>query len=235
MLQFIKLHQGVRMINLKRTAFTMIELVMVIVVLGILASLALPRMERDVRQEAGDNILSAIRYTQHLALMDNKANINENPAVNWQRAFWQIRFTSAGGDWSYVVASNNDYNTNLDEDEAAIDPANGKLMYTADSTIDSDESPNVFLSHKYGIDNVDFSDCEGQTGASGGNSGTRHIGFDYLGRLHKGVFGATDDLGTLMHENCTIKFEFTDNDIEDLFILVQQETGYAYIVGQNAS
>ncbi len=214
----------------------MIELVMVIVVLGILASLALPRMERDVRQEAGDNILSAIRYTQHLALMDNKANVNENPAVNWQSSLWQMHFASSGGEWYYVVASNNDYDTNLDEDEAALDPGTGKYMYTDDENIDSDESSNVFLSHNYGIDNVDFTGCTGQIGAAGVTPATtRHIAFDYLGRLHKSVFGATDDLGTLMHTNCTIKFEFTDNDISDLFIIVQQETGYAYIVDQNAS
>jgi len=57
-----------------KSAFTMIELILVIVVLGILAALAMPRVDRDSRQEAADNILSAIRYTQHLALMDNKTN-----------------------------------------------------------------------------------------------------------------------------------------------------------------
>jgi len=49
---------------MKHSAFTMIELVLVIVVLGILAALAMPRLERDLRQEAKDNLLSAIRYTQ---------------------------------------------------------------------------------------------------------------------------------------------------------------------------
>ena len=62
----------------------MIELVMVIVVLGILAVLAMPRLDRDLRQEAGDNILSAIRYTQHMALMDDVTNPNDN---EWQKAF----------------------------------------------------------------------------------------------------------------------------------------------------
>lgn len=59
---------------MKHPAFTMIELVFVIVVLGILSALAMPRIDRDLRQEAKDNILSSIRYTQHLALIDEKTN-----------------------------------------------------------------------------------------------------------------------------------------------------------------
>lgn len=222
----------------EKAAFTMIELVMVIVVLGILAAMALPRMERDTRQEAGDNILSAIRYTQHLALMDNRVNINVSPAVNWQKSFWQIRFTNYGGEWQYIIASNNDYGSNLDKTtEAAIDPQNGKYIYAASATPASDESPNGFLSKKYGINNVDFSACDGQTGASGspGNtSANRHIAFDYLGRLHRGVFSATDDMATLMHADCTIKFQFDDGS-DDLYIIVRKDTGYANIVDQNAS
>ncbi len=222
----------------KRAAFTMLELVFVIVVLGILASLAMPRLERDYRQEAGDNLLSAIRYTQHLALMDNKADINVNPAVDWQKALWQIRFGTTGGDWYYVVGSNTDYGANIDKAEAAIDPVHGKYMYTANATIDSDESSNIFLSKKYGVDNVDFSACNGQTGAAGspGNDNTnRHIAFDHIGRLHRGVFSATDNLSTLMHADCTITFEFENNSIADISILIQKDTGYAYIVDQNNS
>ncbi len=226
-----------RIVSMKKSAFTMIELVFVIVVLGILAAMALPRMERDTRQEAADNILSAIRYTQHLALMDNKANVNVSPAVNWQRAFWQIRFANYGGDWQYIIASNNNYGTNLNKSEAAIDPANGKYMYASSATPATDESPSVFLSRKYGINNVDFSGCNGQTGAAGSPGDTninRHIAFDYLGRLHRGVFSATDNMATLMHGDCTIKFQFDDGS-DDLLILVRKDTGYANIVDQNAS
>jgi len=108
----------------------MIELVLVIVVLGILAALAMPRLDRDLRQEAADNILSAIRYTQHLALMDNKTDPFD---ANWQRELWNISFSSS------------DYNiTSLNT--AAIDPANGKLM--------DGSSPNTQLGKKYGINSI---------------------------------------------------------------------------------
>lgn len=208
-------------------AFTMIELVFVIVVLGILATLAIPRMDRDIRQDAADNILSAIRYTQHLALTDNKADPFD---AEWQKELWTIRFSLDGsGRYFYTVSSNTDHGTNVSIDEAIIDPANGKYMYTSDSIIDENESPNIFLGKKYGINAVDFSNCV--TIANGTNALT-HIAFDQLGRPHKGVFGvATNDYRTVVTADCTIGFSFEDGS-DDLIISIAKETGYAFIVGQ---
>ena len=226
-----KFNEGTRM--RKKPAFTMLELIMVIVVLGILAALAIPRTERDLRQEAGDNILSAIRYTQHLALMDNKTNPSD---PQWQRTLWQIRFAQIGGEWMYIVAANNDNGANLDRIEAAIEPTSGKYMWTSDAVVDNDESPNIFITNKYGVNSVDFTNCDGITGQAGrAGVAVRHIGFDYMGRPHRGLFGAGNDFATVLHADCQIKFTFTDNNIDDLEILIRQETGYANIVGQNAS
>jgi len=90
----------------------MLELVFVIVVLGILTALAIPRLDRDLRQEAADNLLSAVRYTQHLALLDNRHTFN---SAVWQKSFWTIRFQADGS--FYTVSSNIDYNTNVDKNE----------------------------------------------------------------------------------------------------------------------
>lgn len=116
---------------MKKPAFTMLELVFVIVVLGILAALAMPRLDRDLRQEAKDNILSAIRYTQHLALIDDKTV----PGTAWQANLWNIAFQSDGS--SYTISSGG---TN------ALDPIDGKAM---DGT-----SPNTLIGKKYSADGV---------------------------------------------------------------------------------
>ena len=219
---------------MKKPAFTMLELIMVIVVLGILAALAMPRMDRDLRQEAGDNILSAIRYTQHLALMDNKTNPND---LQWQRTLWSIQFVAQGGELYYRVASNMNHGGNLNQIEAAIDPSNGKYMYSNHvSPAGPNESPSVFLTDKYGVNNVDFTNCSGQIGNGANNVGANihHISFDYLGRPHRGVIqGGTNDFHTVLHAPCTIRFTFIDPvAIPFIDILINQETGYAQIVGQ---
>ena len=117
--------------NKQTKAFTMIELIFVIVVLGILAALAMPRLDRDLRQEAKDNILSAIRYTQHLALNDDKTV----PGTAWQANLWNIVFQSDGS--SYTVSSNG---------VSAINPIDGKAM---DGT-----TPNTLIGKKYSVDGI---------------------------------------------------------------------------------
>lgn len=200
-------------------AFTMIELVFVIVVLGILASLALPRLDRDLRQEAKDNLLSAIRYTQHLALMDNKTNPTD---TNWQKKLWQIRFSTSTDNLEnfFTVFSDLNDNDDVTNNEAAVDPINGKYMFTDDSTIDADESPNIFIGKKYGINSMNF---------TGGCSGAQHIGFDNLGRPHNDLGSATNNYSQYMASDCTIIMGFADTSLTDLNITIATETGYVSI------
>ena len=55
----------------------MIELIVIIVVVGILAAVAIPRVERNGLIEAADQLSSHIRYTQQLAMNDNKFNATD--------------------------------------------------------------------------------------------------------------------------------------------------------------
>jgi len=217
--------------NRNQTAFTMIELLLVIIVLGILTSLAIPRMDRDRSQEAADNILSSIRYTQHLALTDNKTDPFD---TNWQQKFWMIRFVmdSTGENSFYTVSSDTDKSGTIHKAETAIDPSNGKYMYNttgATVTMDSDESPNIFIGNNYGINAINLN-----------NSGctTQHIAFDNLGRPHTGLKTtatgtlAGNNYATYMSNDCNMTFSFIDSSTDSFNIIIKKETGYAYIDGQ---
>ena len=84
-----------------KKAFTMLELVFVIVVIGILAAAIIPSTRTNPAQEAAIQLLSDIRYTQHLAMIDDKYDATN---ANWFQNRWQIRFTN---DTYSIVSDNN--------------------------------------------------------------------------------------------------------------------------------
>ena len=210
-----------------RPAFTMLELVFVIIILGILASYAMPRMNRDLRQEAADNILSDIRYTQHLALNDNKHDDTDT----WQRRFWNIGFRQCSnaedsGSWYQAIFSDRDKNGNIDIGEEAIDPSNGMSMNAPAGNCSriANISPRIFLTKKYTITRI-VKACDNN------NDNNTYIGFDYLGRPHNGFLGAGELLDSYLNGDCTFTFSSPNFDT-NLVIQINKETGYAFIIGQ---
>jgi len=226
-----------------KSAFTMIELVFVIVILGILASLAMGRMDRDLRQEASSTILSHIRLAQQLALNDNKHRRDNDP--EWQKAYWRFEYgkcqntTNLDGtaDYYYRVGSSVGMQNGFNKNESARNPIDGKYLYTINtcSNLQSDESPTILISKKFGINRIR---------KYGGCSNVQHIAFDYLGRPHHQIasYNAIDgaDFSRIMKRDCRLKFEMSTDvnydgsiDSNDSFtIRVLAETGHAFIVGQ---
>jgi len=214
----------------KQSAFTMLELVFAIIVIGVLAALAIPRLDNSNKQGAMDNILSDIRYTQHLALLGSKQMFNEK---KWQQRYWHIVFSSCGEDnLFYMIGTDNDMedsdSANFEKSEAATDPANGRPMfYSCAGTNKTEVSNRIFLTDNYGITEVL---AEGGCNQGGGD----HIGFDYLGRPQNGFSTSTQpDSASYMYEKCTLTFTFTDGTKQK--IEIAPETGYAHIVGQENS
>ncbi|CAA6804708.1 MAG: Unknown protein [uncultured Sulfurovum sp.] len=212
----------------------MIELVFVIVVLGILASLAMGRMDRDIRQEAAETILSHIRLTQQLALRDNKHRSDNNE--NWQRAYWRIQFKNCSmlGDVQpiYNVGSEIDLGgSDIRKEEAAIDPITGKYLYATclTSSLADDVSQDIRIGKKFGVTSVNLTGC-----STGGGSSAKQIAFDYLGRPHRGVTKYDKDsfFNQIVETDCTLTINLSTDD--DIFIKVERETGHAFIVGQEA-
>jgi len=218
--------------NNKR-AFTMIELVMAIVVLGIVAALAMPRLERDTRQNAENTIVSALRYTQHLALSDD---ITDPTNTNWQRKFWRFgkEGCSDNGIFFYI-ASDKDAGGAISELEAAQNPKDGD-WYNGVNTAPCENdvsgqtfvdgtraSKTIFLTKNFGIREDDvamFAGC-------GGTATGRYIGFDYLGRPHKGFASSTiADYSSILRTDCNLVFKFVDTSIPDLNITIEKETGF---------
>jgi Tfp pilus assembly protein FimT len=203
-------------------AFTMIELIFIIVVVGILAAVAIPRVERNGLIEAADQLAAHIRYTQQLAMSDNKFDANDN---NWHRRAWRIRFNGT----TYEIFDGRITADNTGEinrlaggavvSEFAVDPMNPAKFLTSGNVVNANErNTRLNLGQTYSIAII----------ALGGSCANQnHIMFDSKGRpmadnanLYGGLYAAT----------CTITLTNAAGDTAVIF--VQPETGY---VGASAT
>lgn len=185
----------------------------------------MPNFNRNLLQEAAEQVAGHIRYTQHLAMNDDK--FNENNAT-WWRARWQIHFEDDNidaGEKIYVIYNNKDYDVNEDDDEMARDPLSGKLMRGANNDLMADPSKytgELMISKKYGITNVIFSNnCHNAASPITSN----RLGFDNLGRpyFHTANAAPFDDMLTA---DCLITLVHPDGNAT---ITVRPQTGYVSI------
>jgi len=83
-------------------AFTLIELIFVIVIVGILGAFIAPKVKSNTINQTKIQLISAIRYTQHLAIVDDVYNSNDN---NWMKKRWCIYIKNN----TYTIKSDNIY------------------------------------------------------------------------------------------------------------------------------
>ncbi|MDF1877893.1 type II secretion system protein, partial [Sulfurimonas sp. SAG-AH-194-L11] len=205
-----------------KKAFTMIELVFVIVVIGILAAVIMPNTRTNPVREAAIQLVSHIRYTQHLAMLDDKFDASD---TNWYKKRWQIAFVSVSGTTTiasnhkiaYTIYSDSSGSSSGDAnfDEIAKNPENINQVMTGgysgtDKRLQINEEEfqgmkKLNIGMSYGITSLSFSaECK--------VSGSHRIAFDYLGRPIKGKLGGASGSGNaeayeddnLIQTNCDI-------------------------------
>lgn len=97
-----------------KKAFTLLELVFVIVIAGILAFVLIPKSSDTKLLESANQLISHIRYAQQLALNNDQFDPNDK---DWYKKMWRIEFESNG---TYKVWRGADATSN----KIAPDPAN---------------------------------------------------------------------------------------------------------------
>ena len=213
----------------------MLELVVVIVVIGIIAAAALPRINDDHIAEAADQVMSHIRYTQHLAMQDSKFDPTD---ANWFKKRWSITFTRAsfcGGksEWRYsVYHDDRNVTGNLNSaNEVARDPSDpSKFMSSGWAGISKANCANASskynLARKFGITNVELRGV-----CRDGNLQT--ISFDEFGRPMRSVStpgggGAARGYDRLVYngQNCQIVLSTAKRTAT---ITVTPETGFLQV------
>ena len=188
-----------------KKAFTMIELVFVIVVIGILAAIIIPSTRTNPVQEAAIDLVSKIRYTQHLAMVDDKY---DRANANWFKENWQIEFDTGANTYSIKSGAN-----------LARDPSNA-----------SANVKNIDLQAKYGV-TVALAGTECGT-AQAANAGIFALSFDNFGRPASGDLNSTTsaysgtDYRLVQTDDCIITLS---DSTQAARIRVRPETGYATI------
>ena len=212
---------------MQRKAFTMLELVVVMVILGVIINISMPNLSRNSRNIMTQQVVEHIRYAQHLAMQDDRFNPDD---TNWFRKLWKVRFSQITKDnygTAYSIHREGDGGniTQLNKDDPiAIDPLTGKLLtggnnegYDYFTATDLEKiTKKMNLSQEYGV-------LKGGAGLvfSGGCTWSG-ISFDYLGRpiVEDNTFAPYDRLLTVP---CIITIKHPDGDVQ---ITIAPETGY---------
>ena len=229
-----------------KKAFTMLELIFVIVIVGILSFVAASSFQRNTLREAADQLVSHIRYTQHLAMMDDKFD----PANStWFLERWTIRIKKdllyAGayvpngnftGKWACTVYSDTSHDGNPNPSEMARNPLNNTQYLSGgyNNTLhfeDSSSMKSLRLGEQYGIIDIVF--------GRGCRSDTPFVHFDYLGRPMNSFSTAqayelpAPGRHKLLTAPCEITLcdkDCTDASAQKVVIAIEPETGYTHIL-----
>lgn len=226
-------------------AFTLIELVFVIVIIGILSTFVELSPNSSNLRDAANQVVRDIKYTQHLAMMDNKFDPSK---PEWYKGRWQIIFGKSktrnkhtDDEYTYSVFADKylrrRYSGNPDLSELAINPLNpNQYMSGGFSGIlhyeDERAMPSLQIGKKYGIRDIKFSRA-----CSGGNGRAKRLAFDHLGRpLVNNISHQTAPYqqNYLLQQQCVIKLCLDrpcKNDQKSYIeIAVEPETGYSHVL-----
>ncbi|PHQ64884.1 MAG: prepilin-type cleavage/methylation domain-containing protein [Sulfurimonas sp.] len=158
-----------------KKAFTMLELVFVLVVIGILAAVMLPSMQSTKVSQAAVQLQSHIRYAQHLAMIDDKFDATNN---TWYQDRWQINFTGN----AYSIRSDN-----------------GNTFARNPQSNDQNLS-GINLNDDYGVTLNFDAGCGGDN--ANAEISFDHLGRPMIGDTN--AWGSAYPAGSLMVANCTI-------------------------------
>ncbi len=236
-------------------AFTFIELLVVIVLLGILSAVLAPQLSRDELNEAQQQVIQHLQLTQNQALthhtyigssdssIETNINATRKAATLWFKGYWQMQFNTGTTELPYSVYSDTPSNSLLPQ---YSDKADKGDYYLYDSFTrlfiarDGTDIPEYIL--KYRDTGVDLADTYGVTNVSvvcpsmaATNASTRsraHILFDDIGRPYCSS-GAEDSGGVGVRNSFdfmaidTIRVTLRKNS-QSAVVCIEPQTGYIH-------
>ncbi|HBK1732666.1 TPA: prepilin-type cleavage/methylation domain-containing protein [Campylobacter jejuni] len=220
-------------------AFSLLEFVFIILILGIVFNLGSLYLKKDNLLEGAIQILNDIQYTQSLAMMQEGIRVDELAIAKreWYKSRWQLYFINSAATnyeqtYTIFLDKNGDGNANLGKTEInidreiAVDIINPKkLMNSGQSGVidksDSKTTQRFNIFKKFGIKKVEFKgSCRGST----------RIVFDERGRLYSPLRtsqGVYDKNLAKTNQDCIIRL--SSIQANQICIIVNPLSGFAYI------
>ncbi|MGH1600593.1 pilus assembly FimT family protein [Campylobacter majalis] len=222
---------------MKFRAFTLFEVVFVLIIISILGVLAIPKSNQDNLRAAAYQVMSHIRYAQNLAFLDNtfKPNSLQNRQIKWSFVFANTAINTKSCQlneknkqtWKYSVYKDLSLNGNLNSRrEVAANPSKiNKVLSGGWSGISKKDcklvSSELDIQKKYGVTNVKLlGHCATKQ--------TRSFGFDNGGRPTRiaSTTSKTNKPVRLLKNDCKI---ILSNASSSITILVKKRTGLVCI------
>jgi len=199
---------------MKKSAFTMMELVFVIVVIGIISAVMIPRYDRNEVGEAAYQVARHLRLAQHHAFLEDR--FNDAPVgVDWRETMWRLTFIDGTSGDCYRVFADRDGGGNADDNEAAVDPLTRKKLNPGSTCAEATTVPDdILLWKNFGISSV--------TLLAGCNQ-AKNIAFDHLGRPGQ-IYNNTMNY---LPNDCNISLTTKDN--HTAVVSVTKETGFVRV------
>jgi prepilin-type N-terminal cleavage/methylation domain-containing protein len=204
------------------SAFTLLELLVVIIVIGIIVATLSFDFSPNKLQLAADQLIKDIRFTQSLALKDDKYqpfpsdnSYKENQRSKyWFKQWWQLKFIlQTDGSLVYMIfsdkpanGSTNNFDTQIIKGSLSYEVAkdsNGKYIYGGDTYLSSGEKPNQdYNLSKFGIKKVVLVSEYGDK-----SNGYIKLLFDNFGNvfLSEGKSGDSGDINPFEYRNILTK------------------------------
>lgn len=233
-----------------RKAFTILELIFIITIIGILSLIISPRLQSNNLQEATDQIVKHMRLAQSLALAQDfylseasQSNdySNENQKIKsstyWFKRWWRIQFHQASNpsDDAYSVYSdhpdnnitNGTYDAQADaSDIIALDAHSGQKIIRDLGIGDENRLRDVHVESTYNV-TISMATCSHVSGTTT----AKHIIFDHLGRPHCSKGDSDNALNPFDHlAKAQIRVTLEEKSSQERRVIcVEQESGYIHI------
>ena len=208
-----------------KPSFTILELVIVIIIIAVLSSTISISIPDNHLRVAADNLAKNIRFTESLALKDDKyqpfpednTSQEENRSKYWFKQWWHLKITDANSDIIYYIFSDIPKNTTANFDnkiisgtykyELAKNANNKYLIGMSKEESGNHNYPNnidktLNFTKKYGIKRVEFNGYSSSSMPHG--EGNRvDILFDNFGNIfqREGIKGDGGDINPLDIDN----------------------------------